>query len=96
VPPPGGESIAATVERAAAARDRLVAAHPGGRLLVVSHVTPIKGLTRLALAADPAVLYRLHLDLASLTRIEWYGDGPAVVRGFNDVCHLSDLHAPGQ
>jgi ribonuclease H / adenosylcobalamin/alpha-ribazole phosphatase len=96
VPPPGGESLAATVERVAAARDRLLAAHPGGRVLVVSHVTPIKGLTQLALAADAAVLYRLHLDLVSLTRIEWYGDGPAVVRGFNDVCHLSDLHVPGQ
>lgn len=89
VPPPGGESLLATVERVRAARDRLMAAYPGGRILVVSHVTPIKSLTQLALAAQPTVLYRLHLDLVSLTTIDWYSDGPAVLRSFNDTHHMA-------
>jgi probable phosphoglycerate mutase len=95
-PPPGGESLISTVLRVGRVRDRLVADHPGGRVLVVSHVTPIKGLTQLALAAEPTVLYRLHLDLVSLTTIDWYADGPAVLRGFNDTHHLGDRTTYGE
>ncbi len=42
----------------------------GATLLVVSHVTPIKVLLRLALDAGSGVLYRLHRDLASLSIAE--------------------------
>ena len=42
---------------------------------MVSHVTPIKTLLRIALDAGPAILYRLHLDLASLSIAEFYPDG---------------------
>ncbi|WP_250285255.1 bifunctional RNase H/acid phosphatase [Frankia sp. CiP1_Cm_nod2] len=96
VAPPGGESILATIRRVTAARDRVLAAHPGSRILIVSHVTPIKALTQLALDASPAVLYRLHLDLVSLSTIDWYSDGPAVLRGFNDGIHAAHLVEPGQ
>jgi probable phosphoglycerate mutase len=65
-------------------------------VLIVTHVTPIKGLTQLALDCPPIVLYRLHLDLASLTTIDWYADGPAVLRGFNDVNHVADLIVHGE
>lgn len=93
VAPPGGESFAATDRRVRAARDRAVAAHPTGTVLLVSHVTPIKSLTRLALDAAPGVLYRLHLDLTALTTIDWYDDGPAVLRGFNDTAHLTSFES---
>ncbi|MCK9928579.1 bifunctional RNase H/acid phosphatase [Frankia sp. Mgl5] len=96
VPPPGGESLLSTVARVAAARDRIMAQYPAGRVLVVSHVTPIKGLTQLALAAEPTVLYRLHLDLVSITTVDWYSDGPAVLRGFNDTHHVAHLVIPGE
>ncbi|CUU59478.1 probable phosphoglycerate mutase [Parafrankia irregularis] len=96
VPPPGGESLLGTVARVAAARDRIMAEYAGGRVLVVSHVTPIKGLTQLALAAEPTVLYRLHLDLVSITTIDWYSDGPAVLRGFNDTHHVARLVVEGE
>nr|MDT0667517.1 histidine phosphatase family protein [Micromonospora sp. DSM 115978] len=85
-----------TVKRVAAVRDRVLADHPGGKVLLVSHVTPIKSLTQLALAAEPTVLYRLHLDLVSLTTIDWYSDGPAVLRTFNDVNHANHLMAYGE
>jgi probable phosphoglycerate mutase len=96
IPPPGGESLIVTVKRVARVRDRVLADHPGGRVLLVSHVTPIKSLVQLALAAEPTVLYRLHLDLVSLTNIDWYSDGPAVLRTFNDVNHVSHLIAYGE
>ena len=88
VAPPGGESFTATTKRVRRAVDRLVASHPGQTVLVVSHVTPIKVLTQLSVEAPPSALYRLHLDLASLTEIDWYADGPAVLRRFNDTAHL--------
>jgi probable phosphoglycerate mutase len=96
VAPPGGESIVASSARVHRAVERIVAAHPGQRVLLVAHVTPIKALTQLALAAEPKVLYRLHLDLVSLTTIDWYADGQAVVRGFNDISHAEHLAKPGE
>ncbi len=86
--PPGGESLAAASRRAAGALDRLRAAHAGGTVLVVSHVTPIKALACRALLAPPAAMFRLHLDVASLCEIDWFDDGPALVRSLNDTAHL--------
>jgi ribonuclease H / adenosylcobalamin/alpha-ribazole phosphatase len=88
VAPPGGESFAATFARVATARERIVSAHAGSRVVFVSHVTPLKALLRDALDAPPSVLFRLHLDPASLSTIDWYADGPAVVRLVNDTSHL--------
>lgn len=86
--PPDGESFDAVQQRVLAARDRIVADHAGTTVLVVSHVTPIKTVLRLALDAGPAILYRLHLDLASLSIAEFYGDGPASVRLVNQTAYL--------
>jgi probable phosphoglycerate mutase len=57
-------------------------------VVVVSHVTPIKTLLRIGLAAGPSVLFRLHLDLASLSVVEFYPDGNTSVRLVNDTTHL--------
>lgn len=81
--PPGGESLAAVADRVAAARDRLLAAHRGHTVLLVSHVTPIKTLVRLALGAPHEALHRFHLPPASLTEIAYYADGNATVRYVN-------------
>ena len=89
VAPPGGESFTDVSERVTAAMDRLLAARAGQTVLIVSHVTPIKTLVAAALLAPPAALYRMHLDVAALSEIDWYADGPAVLRSFNDTSHLS-------
>ena len=86
--PPGGESFAAVAVRVQAARERLMAGHARETVLVVSHVTPIKTLLTEALLAPPAAMYRIHLDVGSLSEIDWYTDGPAVVRSLNDTAHL--------
>ena len=83
VAPPGGESFVDTDERVGEAIEALRERYPAQRLLVVSHVTPIKLLVRRALDAPMSALYRMHLELASITTIDWYADGPAVVRGLN-------------
>lgn len=86
--PPGGESFDEVQQRVLRVRDRIVAEHSGTTVLVVSHVTPIKTLLRLALDAGPAILYRLHLDLASLSIAEFFDDGPASVRLVNQTAYL--------
>ncbi|MGW1267493.1 bifunctional RNase H/acid phosphatase [Streptomyces sp. NPDC002491] len=87
-PTGGGESFAATAVRIAAARDRLVAAYAGRTVLLVTHVTPIKTLVRLALGAPPESLFRMELSAASLSAVAYYADGNASVRLFNDTSHL--------
>ena len=88
VAPPYGESFEATTTRVRQARTRLLAAYGGQRIVVVSHVTPIKTLLRLALDAPPSALYRIHLDLTCLSEVQWFADGPAVVRSMNDTSHV--------
>lgn len=86
--PPGGESFEDVLDRVVAVRERIIAGHGGSTVLVVSHVTPIKMLLRLALDAGPGILYRLHLDLASLSIAEFYSDGASSVRLVNQTGYL--------
>ncbi|MGW1914171.1 bifunctional RNase H/acid phosphatase [Streptomyces sp. NPDC002076] len=87
-PTGGGESFAETATRIAATRDKLVAAHAGRTVLLVSHVTPIKTFVRLALGAPPESVFRMELSAASLSAVAYYADGNASVRLFNDTSHL--------
>ncbi|WP_316743097.1 bifunctional RNase H/acid phosphatase [Streptomyces sp. MK7] len=87
-PTGGGESFAATATRIAATRDKLVAAHAGRTVLLVTHVTPIKTFVRLALGAPPESLFRMELSAASLSAVAYYADGNASVRLLNDTSHL--------
>jgi broad specificity phosphatase PhoE len=91
VAPPFGESFDETTTRVRQARDRVLAHHGGERVIIVSHVSPIKTLVRLALEAPHQAMYRMHLDLACLSEVQWFSDGPAVVRSFNDTHHLDHL-----
>jgi broad specificity phosphatase PhoE/ribonuclease HI len=85
VAPPGGESFDSVGRRVRRARDQLIARHPDGTVLVVSHVTPIKTLVRVSLGAPTAALFRMELSPASLTEIQWYANGAASLRSFNEV-----------
>ncbi|GAA1482813.1 hypothetical protein GCM10009624_32530 [Gordonia sinesedis] len=88
VPAPGGESFADTARRVIDCAEELVERYPGGTVVIVSHVTPIKSLLRHALAVGPELLFRLHLDLASVSVAEFYPDGGTVVRSANETAHL--------
>jgi broad specificity phosphatase PhoE/ribonuclease HI len=89
VAPPGGESMDAVHRRVRRVRDQLISEHGAATLIVVSHVTPIKALLRMALDAGPSLLHRLHLDIASLSVAEFYPDGPATVSLVNDTSYLT-------
>ncbi|MFI8822813.1 bifunctional RNase H/acid phosphatase [Streptomyces sp. NPDC053431] len=87
-PTGGGESFATVARRVAATRDRLATAYAGRTVLLVTHVTPIKTLVRLALGAPPESLFRMELSAASLSAVAYYADGNASVRLLNDTSHL--------
>jgi probable phosphoglycerate mutase len=86
--PPNGESFAMVALRVLTALDRLMEAHRHARAVVVSHVTPIKTLVCRTLLAPPEAMFRMNLDVASLTRIDCFDNGSALLRSLNDTAHL--------
>ena len=87
VPAPGGESFAQVAERISRTKAELLQRYPGQTVVLVSHVTPIKTLLQDALGVGPELLFRLHLDLASVSIAEYFDDGGSVVRLVNDAAH---------
>jgi len=87
--PPGGESFAMVALRVLAALDRVTADHKEATAVLVSHVTPIKTLICRALLAPPDAMFRINLDVASLSRVDWFDGGSALVRSLNDTAHLT-------
>lgn len=86
--PDGGESLAEVSERVHAACDELRDRARGRRIVVVSHVSPIKAAIAWALGTDPSTSWRMHLDTAAITRISISARGVALV-SFNETHHLS-------
>jgi ribonuclease H / adenosylcobalamin/alpha-ribazole phosphatase len=88
IAPPGGESFAAVGARVDRARVALVSTYPASTVVVATHVTPIKLLVCAALDAPPIAMFRLYLDTASVSIVDYYADGNASVRLVNDTSHL--------
>jgi len=78
VAPGGGESFRVVEERVLAGLDRLLEAHRGRTVVVVSHVTPIKTLVAHVLDAPLEAVYRMELSPASVTVLNWYDDRPSM------------------
>jgi ribonuclease H / adenosylcobalamin/alpha-ribazole phosphatase len=91
--PPGGESFAETECRVNRACERILRQHQGQRVLVVSHITPIKILLCRALGVPLLTMYRIYLGSACLNEIQWHGTEFAAVRSVNDTSHLSSQRA---
>jgi probable phosphoglycerate mutase len=88
VPAPDGESFDAVHDRVHAWLGTLLRERGGRTYAVVSHVTPIKQLLRIGLGAGSTMLFRLHLDLASVSVVDFFPDGNSSVRLVNDTAHL--------
>jgi probable phosphoglycerate mutase len=94
VAPPGGESFEACQRRVLDARARLVERCAGERVLVVSHVTPIKVLVSAAVGAPLTSLFRMELSPCSLTSLAWFADGNSSMFSFAEATHLRGVAAP--
>lgn len=67
--PPGGESMAEAVARAAAALEVIAAEHPGASVVCVSHCDIIRGVIAHHLGLPLDHLLRLDVDPASVSRV---------------------------
>ena len=80
VAPPGGESFDTVYKRVDEARKRLLTDYEGQTVVVVSHVTPIKMMLRLALDTEMELIQHFELAPASITTIQWWTEGWPVVK----------------
>ncbi|MHA6528315.1 bifunctional RNase H/acid phosphatase [Corynebacterium pyruviciproducens] len=88
VVPPQGESLEQVCKRTKSFVTKAKKTWAGKTIVVVSHVNPIKAIVRTALGAPSKSLARMHLDLASVSEVQFYGDGPSLMRLFNSTAHL--------
>ena len=90
--PPGGQAGLAVLARALPALRRIVSAHPGRSVLVVSHTATNRLLLCALLGIDPRRYRdRLAQDLACLNTIEFRGPADARVIAMNETSHLAGL-----
>lgn len=92
ISPPEGESYDSLRYRISRAQERLVNRHRGMTVCVVTHSRPVASFVASALSAPLESLYRLQVDNGSLTVLDYYEDGPQVLRTFNDTSHLTAAH----
>jgi len=85
--PPGGESLEAMHRRVSSLVEKLSQAHPEQTVVLVSHVGPIKAVLCAALAAPVSSAFRIFLDPATISVVDWRQTTP-VVRLLNSHTHL--------
>jgi len=88
IAPPGGESFEALQQRVCAAVEHLAQAHPDQAIVLVSHVGPIKVLLSAALGAPISAAFRIFLDPATISVVDWQDAAHATVRLVNSHAHL--------
>jgi broad specificity phosphatase PhoE len=102
VAPRGGESFAAVEERVLAGLQRVLDAHAGRTVVVVSHVTPIKTLVAHAVDAPLSSVFRMELTPASVSVVSFFRGGKdgseprASMRMFNALPPGIDAFAGGR
>jgi len=83
----GGESLGEVAWRVEEGWSALLHANPGGRVLVVTHATPVQLVLCAMAGMSPALHWRWRIDLGSVTALDIYGGG-AIVRMVNEVPHV--------
>ncbi len=86
----GGESLADANVRISAAWRSLLRDHPGGRVLIATHATPIQLILCASLGLPPQDHWHWRIDLGSLTCLDVYPTG-AIIRMVNEVPRLSKV-----
>lgn len=88
IAPPGGESFEVLQKRVVTVVERLAQAHPDQAIALVSHVGPIKVLLGAALGASLASAFRIFLDPATISVVDWRDATYATIRLVNSHAHL--------
>jgi broad specificity phosphatase PhoE len=88
--PPGGESFTSVERRVRMACEDLMEQAAREDVVVVSHVSPIKEAVAWALGVSGTIAWRMHLDVAGISRVTCGLRGPSL-RSFNETGHLRVL-----
>ncbi|NNJ12548.1 histidine phosphatase family protein [Chloroflexales bacterium ZM16-3] len=83
----GGESLAEANARIVAAWQSMLREHPGGRILIATHATPIQLILCASLGTPPQEHWRWRVDLGSLTCLDVYPSA-TIIRMVNEVPKL--------
>jgi len=89
---PGGESLLSVQDRAMEWFAEATSAHPDGIIMASSHGGPIRAIISAVLGLPLGHLFRLTVDLASVTTINYKGMF-SNLEELNDRCHLDGLDA---
>jgi probable phosphoglycerate mutase len=89
IAPPRGESLKDFDLRVNRALDLVLERFAGKTVVVVAHVMPIRGLLRIANAADIAGYWRVNLGPASISIARFWGRKAAEIVCINSTSHLS-------
>jgi alpha-ribazole phosphatase len=87
---PGGESLISVQERAMAWFAEATTEHAEATIIASSHGGPIRAIIAAVLGLPLAHLFRLTVDLASITTINYKGMF-SNLEELNDRCHLAGL-----
>jgi probable phosphoglycerate mutase len=85
---PGAESNEHLADRVRAGLERIVAAHPDGRVVAVAHAGVVATAAMLATGSSPFAF--VSVDNASISSIVVAGDR-WILRRFNDTAHLDEV-----
>jgi len=88
--PTGGETLQDVRERAVAALQGAIAAHPGQTIVLVGHQVVNKVLLCAVLGLDNSHFWRIRQDNACLNVLEHH-DGVFEIVTLNDTCHLATV-----
>jgi broad specificity phosphatase PhoE len=89
--PPGGESLSSLGTRVRSFFDELASeTGPTDKVLVVTHVSPIKAAMAWTLDVGDEVGWRCFVQPAALMRVGLDGSTPSL-RSFNEIAHLADV-----
>jgi len=80
---PDGECLDDVRARASRALTQIVGRHPNASVAVIAHAGPLRALLAAALMIPDEALFRVAVDHASPSLVEWLDDGIPVVRSLN-------------
>ncbi|MEY4494225.1 MAG: hypothetical protein RL570_340 [Actinomycetota bacterium] len=88
VAPPNGESLEEFDLRVVKGLFEIVSDHAGKTVAVVSHVMPIRGIARRAMAGGVSAYWSPQISPCSISIIRFWGDQAAEVITLNSTAHL--------
>jgi probable phosphoglycerate mutase len=87
--PGGGESYDEASIRIEEALERLVAEHPGKKIIVVTHNGVVKTAAKIAVGGPSDAVFHMDVTPCSISSISiWPSDGLRALRSFNERGHL--------